>query len=302
MKRIVLSAPGKNALSIAVLEGVRRDVEATGGEPFLLTGAGDTFCAGLNLKEVATLDGAGMRRLLGALDAAVEAIFHHPAPTVACVNGHAIAGGCVLAMCCDLVVAGAEPRIRIGLNETALGLPFPPRILAMVRSRVPPGAVDRVVLEAGLHAPAEARALGLVDEVADDARGVAVASADPGIRIGLNETALGLPFPPRVTALARHRLAPGAVERALLGAGLYPPAEARALGFVDRVADDAAAVAEQELARLAAHPRAAYAANKAQLRAGALVNATTDAVFEQILPLWDSDETRRRAAAALKAR
>ncbi len=232
MRSIVLSAPGKNALSIAVLEGIRRAVEATRGEPFLLTGAGDAFCAGLNLKEVASLDARGMRRLLIALDGAVEALFHHPAPTVAWVNGHAIAGGCVLGLCCDL----------------------------------------------------------------------AVASADPGIRIGLNETALGLPFPPRVTALARHRLAPGAVERALLGAGLYPPAEARALGFVDRVADDAAAVAEQELARLAAHPRAAYAANKAQLRAGALVNATTDAVFEQILPLWDSDETRRRAAAALKAR
>jgi enoyl-CoA hydratase/carnithine racemase len=62
MDRIVLAAPGKNALSIAVLEGIRRDVEATRGEPFVLTGAGDVFCAGLNLKELATLDGAGVRR------------------------------------------------------------------------------------------------------------------------------------------------------------------------------------------------------------------------------------------------
>ncbi len=230
MKRIVLSAPGKNALSIAVLEGVRRDVEATGGEPFLLTGAGDTFCAGLNLKEVATLDGAGMRRLLGALDAAVEAIFHHPAPTVACVNGHAIAGGCVLAMCCDLVVAGAEPRIRIGLNETALGLAFPPKI----------------------------------------------------------------------TALARHRLAPGALERVLLGGGLHPPADARALGLVDLVEEDPAAVAEQRLAQLAALPRASYALNKRQLRADALSSPSADRAFAEILPIWDSEETRSRAAAALK--
>lgn len=232
MDRIVLAAPGKNSLSIAFLERIRRDVEATRGEPFLLTGDGDVFCAGLNLKELSTLEGAGMRRLLVALDAVVEALFHHPAPTVAWVNGHAIAGGCVLAMCCDLAVASADPRIRIGLNETAIGLPFPPR----------------------------------------------------------------------VTGLARHRLAPGALEAALLGAALHAPAEARALGLVDLVADDAERVAEERLARLAAHPRAAYAANKRQLRAGALTDASTDRVFEEILPLWDSDATRSRAVAALKGR
>jgi enoyl-CoA hydratase/carnithine racemase len=231
MNRIVLSAPGKNALSIAVLEGIRRDVEAMRGEPFLLTGAGDAFCAGLNLKELATLDAAGMLRLLAALDGAVEALFHHPAPTVAWVNGHAIAGGCVLALCCDVAVASADPRTRIGLNETALGLPFPPR----------------------------------------------------------------------VTALARHRLRPGALERVLLGAGIHAPREALELGLVDRLADDVGA-AEQELARLAAHPRTAYALNKRQLRAGKLTDDDTERTFAEILPVWSSDETRDRAAAALKAR
>src|SRR5512137_1852473 len=192
MRRIVLSAPGKNALSIAALEGLRIDVEACDGEPFALTGAGDVFCAGLNLKELASLDGTGMRRLLLALDGAVEALFHHPAPTVALVNGHAIAGGAVLAMCCDVVVVRDDPRIRMGLNETAIGLPFPPK----------------------------------------------------------------------VTALARHRLPRPALERVLLGGALHPPADARALGLADEVAADAEAVAGAALARLAAHPRAAYALNK----------------------------------------
>jgi len=232
MYRILLSAPGKNALSIAVLEGIRREVEATRGEPFLLSGAGDVFCAGLNLKELAVLDGAGMRRLLGALEGAVQALFHHPAPTVALVNGHAIAGGCVLALCCDLIVASADPRIRIGLNETAIGLPFPPSI----------------------------------------------------------------------TALARHRLAPGALERVLLGGALHAPAEARALGLVDLVAEDAAAAAEQGLARLASHPRAAYALNKRQCRARALSSPDAERVLSEIVPLWDSSETRSRAAAALKGK
>jgi len=232
MRRVLLSAPGKNALSTAVLEGLRREVEGQRGEPFLLTGAGDAFCAGLNLKELAGLDGAGMRRLLAALDGAVEALFHHPAPTVALVNGHAIAGGCVLALCCDHVVASADPRLRIGLNETAIGLPFPPK----------------------------------------------------------------------VTALARHRLPPGALERVLLGGALHPPAEALALGLVDAVAEDAAAAAETTLARLAAHPRAAYAQNKRQLRARALESPDADRLFAEIFPLWDSDETRSRAAAQLGRR
>ena len=153
MHRIVLSAPGKNALSIAVLEGLRRDVEAAHGEPILLTGAGDAFSAGLNLKELAGLDGAGMRRLLAALDGAVAALFLHPAPTVALVNGHAIAGGCVLALCCDYIVAASDPRMRVGLNETAIGLPFPPAITALARFKLAPGALERVLLGQGSTRP-----------------------------------------------------------------------------------------------------------------------------------------------------
>jgi enoyl-CoA hydratase len=232
VKNILLSAPGKNALSIAVLEGLQQEVEATRGEPFLLTGAGDVFCSGLNLKELATLDSAGVRRLLTALDGAVEAIFLHPAPTAAWINGHAVAGGCVLALCCDLIAANADPRIRIGLNETAIGLPFPPSI----------------------------------------------------------------------TALARHRLPPGALERVLLGGGLHAPADAHALGLVDLVSDDAQAAAEKELARLAAHPRPAYAANKRQLRASALLSTGAERALAEVLAVWDSDETRAKAASALKGK
>lgn len=232
MRRIVLSAPGKNSLSTAVLEGIRRDFEAAGHEPVLFTGDGDAFCAGLNLKELATATGPAMRKLLEALDGAVEAIFHHPAPTVALVNGHAIAGGAVLALCCDVVVASANPRIRIGMNETAIGLPFPPKVTAMVRYRIPAGNVEKVLLGAGLHAPEEAKALGLVDVVAEDA----------------------------------------------------------------------AAAAERELTRRAAHSSQAYAINKRQLRAWALARLENDRLFEEILKVWDSDATRATAAAALKGK
>jgi len=176
MREIHISAPArKNATSTAVLEVLARDLAAAGGEPVLLTGAGDVFSAGLDLEEVAGLDAERARRLLLALEGVVESLFLHPAPTVALVNGHAIAGGCVLALCCDHRVAAANPRARIGLNEVAAGLLFPPRTLSMIRARLTPAQAEAAVLGARLLDPAAAREAGLVDEVAEDARAVALA-------------------------------------------------------------------------------------------------------------------------------
>jgi enoyl-CoA hydratase/carnithine racemase len=214
------------------LTWIVKELEVAAGQPVLITGAGDAFSAGLNLKEIAALDPSGMERFLGRLEEMVDALYTYPGPTVACVNGHAIAGGCVVALACDFRVAAADPEIRIGLNEVALGLRFPPKTFAMVRQRVPPGALERVILEAGLYAPEQALALGLVDQVAFDAL-----------------------------------------------------ASARA-----------------HLSRLAAHPRDAYARTKEELRAGVLdLNDAVKARFlREVLPTWCAAETRARLLNVLK--
>ena len=173
---LTLSAPGRNALSGAHMERILAELGAAAGRPLLLTGAGGAFSAGLNLKEIATLDRPGMARFLGLLDDLVDALYGYPGPAVACVNGHAIAGGCILVLCCDLRVAADDPTLRIGLNEVPLGLEFPPKLLALVRHRVPPRSVERVVLEGALHDPRTALQLGLVDEVAPDANAAAHAA------------------------------------------------------------------------------------------------------------------------------
>ena len=165
---LTLDAPGKNALGTPLMRRIVDQVRSAAGRPLLITGAGDAFSAGLNLKEVAGLDQAGMETFLGLLDDVIDALYEHQAPTVACVNGHAIAGGCVVALCCDARVAVDDSRVRIGLNEVPLGLEFPPKILALVRRRLPAHALERVVLEGGLHEPRTALSLGLVDEVAAD--------------------------------------------------------------------------------------------------------------------------------------
>src|SRR5512146_795258 len=130
MKTVAIASPRRNALSTGVMKALLAGVRAAKDEPILLRGEGDTFSAGLDLKEVVDLDVAGMTTFLDTLEELVAVLWEHPAPIVAWVNGHAIAGGCILAMCCDRVVAGSDPRFRIGLNETALGRPVPPPVTA----------------------------------------------------------------------------------------------------------------------------------------------------------------------------
>jgi len=231
---LVLNGPGKNALGSDLMRAIVDEVRAADGRPILVTGTGDAFSAGLNLKDVAALDRPGMERFLLLLDEVIETLYGYPAPTVAAVNGHAIAGGCVIALCCDLRIAVNDPRARIGLNEVARGLEFPPKILALARQRIPAHALQRVVLEGGLHDPAAALGLGLLDEIAED-----------------------------------------------------PVARAR-----------------ECLAVLAAHPPAIYAATKRVVRDGTL-DLTDDQrryFREHLVPVWCSPETKERVRAALERR
>ena len=168
MRTIILSGAGKNSLSTALMQRTLAEVRDAKDEPILLTGDGDAFSAGLNIKEVSTLDVAGMTTFLGALEELVIALYEHPAPVVAWINGHAIAGGCVLALCADIRVMTAREGVRIGLNEVALGLRFPPLTFAMVRARLTAPALERVLLESALYDSAEARHLGLVDVVGEE--------------------------------------------------------------------------------------------------------------------------------------
>lgn len=173
MTDIRLSAPGKNALGRELMQRIRDGLRAAAGSPVLFIGEGGAFSAGLNLKEVASLDQRGMLGFLALLEDMVLELFTYPGPVVACVNGHAIAGGCVLALCADHRVVVPEPKLRIGLNEVAIGVRYPPRVMALCRARIRRDALERVLLGAGLHSPKDALALGLVDEISENAEGTA---------------------------------------------------------------------------------------------------------------------------------
>src|SRR5688500_2331378 len=128
----------------------------------VITGTGSAFSAGVDLRRI--LDGGERytEDFLTALSRMFRAVFDHPRPTVAAINGHAIAGGCVLALACDARLMSAG---RIRLSELAVGVPFPVAALEIVRHALGPGT-DRVVLQAEVVDRDRALSLHLVDEVA----------------------------------------------------------------------------------------------------------------------------------------
>ena len=143
-----------------------------------MTGVGDkAFCAGADLGELIPLM-TGTREPQNEFDRryaddiskkGMYLINNDPVkPVIAAINGHAIAGGCILALACDYRVASAHPKVRIGLTELALGVAFPPGVFKLLQSRLPSAHQDELMLGAGLHAPERALALGLVDAVAED--------------------------------------------------------------------------------------------------------------------------------------
>jgi enoyl-CoA hydratase len=216
MYTIRMAHEGKNALSSAMMTWLDAELDSAGAEPILLTGSGDAFCAGLDLKELASLDREGMERFLRQVDRLAARIFDHPAPVVAAINGHAIAGGAILALCCDWRVATTNPNTRIGVNEVALGACFPPRILKIVLHRIPARNHARVLLGAHLYAPLDAERLGLVDELAAD---VEAAAMKRGNELSAHPRAVYA----HTKALLRHGVSAIGVEEERRFAGIELP-------------------------------------------------------------------------------
>ncbi|SNT64130.1 enoyl-CoA hydratase [Asanoa hainanensis] len=127
----------------------------------VLTGAGRAFSAGVDLKRLYEGGETYTREFLLALGGAFRAVFDHPRPVVAAVNGHAIAGGCVIAAGCDYRFMSAG---TIGVTELLVGVPFPATALEAIRYVVGPRTAALVNTGRTLR-PDEALAIGLVDEV-----------------------------------------------------------------------------------------------------------------------------------------
>jgi enoyl-CoA hydratase/carnithine racemase len=175
---LTLFSGSVNAMDVELLEELTlavRDLQRSGADALIVTGAGRTFSAGVDLKRVVEGGADYTDRLVPALSEAFEAMFCYPGPTVAAINGAAIAGGCVLACACDRRLIG--PDAEIGTSELRVGVPLPVAALEVMRYACGDRA-EEVLLGGRTHRGPEAVAAGLAHRVvAEDLVEAAVAEA-----------------------------------------------------------------------------------------------------------------------------
>ncbi len=166
---VVRMARGKaNALDTALcrdLGDCLDEVVKAGDGAVVLTGQGPIFSAGVDLVRVADSGSAYLDEFLPALIDAFLAVFNCPLPVVAAVNGHAIAGGCILVSACDRRVMNADYG-RIGVTEMLVGVPFPVAALEILRFAVGTHRLREIIYFGHTYLAADAMAVGLIDEVA----------------------------------------------------------------------------------------------------------------------------------------
>ena len=160
-----------NALDIELCEAIVarfNDLRSTSDRAIVLTGQGRMFSAGVDLPRLIEGGADYVRRFLPALHKLYDTVFHHPKPVIAAVNGHAIAGGCVLACCADKRIAARDGG-RIGVTELLVGVPFPAMAFEVMRFATAPRYLPDVILRGATFPTDEALRRGLVDAVVEPA-------------------------------------------------------------------------------------------------------------------------------------
>lgn len=208
---IEIDRPPVNALDVETLNELAERLDKAVWEeqgPVVLTGAGALFSAGADLRRV--LDGGPdyVNAGIVALSQAFETLFVFPRPVVAAVNGHALAGGCILTCACDYRIM-SESGGTIGAVELRAGVPFPSWALEIIRYAVNNHHLQEIVLTGRSYSPADALGKGLIDEVVPAEQLMARAKAVAAELSGA---------PPDTFRLMKRALRKPAVEAAIKGA------------------------------------------------------------------------------------
>jgi len=200
-----------NAIDLDLLDGlgagIARLEREDGLRAAVLTGTGTIFSAGVDLHRLLEGGPPYLRAFVPRLATTFHRLFACPKPVVAAVNGHAIAGGCVLAAACDYRLMARGPG-TIGVPELRVGLPFPLVAIEILRFATSTAHLQELVYQGTTYTTDAAYERGLVDEVVaadavvDRARTVAVRlAAEPVARFRLTKQQLRAPT---LAAIAAH--------------------------------------------------------------------------------------------------
>jgi enoyl-CoA hydratase len=196
-----------NAMDLELCQALAERFRGLAADPtraVVVTGTERAFSAGVDLKRCTAGGEQYVTRFLPALADAFRAAFELPKPLVAAVNGHAIAGGCVLAACADVVLM-AEGAARIGVPEIRVGVPFPRIALEVLGVAVGERGARELVMGAQTYRPEQAAQLGLVHEV--------IAPAELAARAAATAARVAREVPPDTFAATKRQLRRAALER-----------------------------------------------------------------------------------------
>jgi len=165
---LYLDNPPVNAINLDVLDDLEDFVTNLEGlqdsHAVVITGTGRCLSAGLDLKSVPHYSPSRQRQLIEGINRVVTRFYTLPIPTVAAVNGHAIAGGFIIVLTCDYRI-GTTLSCEIGLTESKVGISFPVATLEVVKAELSPEVVRRTILPGRTVGPQEALASGVLDEL-----------------------------------------------------------------------------------------------------------------------------------------
>jgi enoyl-CoA hydratase len=168
--RIVVLQRGANPLDGAMLEALETTLaglESDGAPPLVLASRHPSvFCPGLDLKEIEGMPREQFRPFMRVFNGLIRRVAVYPGPTVAALSGHAIGGGCLLALACDRRVM-ARAQARLGLSEVNIGIPLPAGSIAMLTALYPTRGIEQVVLEGDGFGGERAFEFGLVERLVD---------------------------------------------------------------------------------------------------------------------------------------
>lgn len=167
VRLLTLDRPPANAIDEELLRDLAAAVDAARRDDavraVVLTGAGRFLSGGFDLTAPRRDESAALEIQQLYRDAHL-ALLELPKPTIAMVQGHAIAGGTVLALACDYRL-GLDGDYKVGLNEVAIGASFPRVALEIIRLRLTHARAAELLLGAALYPASQATRLGIVDEL-----------------------------------------------------------------------------------------------------------------------------------------
>lgn len=165
---VMLDRGKSNAMDIQVVDELIQALEEADANPaieaLVLSGKEGFFSSGLDLITLYNYNEEEMRAFWFRFMQLLHTLCSFSKPAVSAITGHSPAGGCVLALCCDYRVM-VEGDYIIGLNEVPVGIVVPESIFKLYSFWLGSGVAYRSLMEGKLFSPAEAKQIGLVDEV-----------------------------------------------------------------------------------------------------------------------------------------